>query len=129
MKKEHPERKKTSRRGVGTAFEARAAAYLEKNGCRILQRNYRCRYGEIDLIAWDEERETVVFVEVKYRRNRGSGIPEEAVTSAKQRTISRVAAWYLLNCGASGDVPCRFDVIAIEGDRIRHHRNAFEYVR
>lgn len=111
-------------RSVGTEGEEKARAFLETRGCKILKANYRCPGGEIDLIA--KEGETILFVEVKYRTGEGSGQPEEAVDSRKQRTISRCALHYLARRG-SVDVPCRFDVISIAGEEIRWHRNAFDY--
>lgn len=111
-------------RSLGTAWEARAAQFLEREGCVILERNYRSRRGEIDLIVRDGE--YLVFVEVKYRKTAGSGLPEEAVNYRKQRIISRAAQDYLLKKRLPETTPCRFDVVAICGDRIRHIRNAFD---
>ena len=98
---------------------------LQAAGYEILERNYRCRAGEIDLIAKDHD--FLVFVEVKYRRNGSSGVSLEAVTPAKQRVISRVAQFYLTVKYNSVDVPCRFDVVGIDGDRLQWKKNAFEY--
>jgi putative endonuclease len=114
-------------RKKGTDFESQAASYLEAKGYRVLERNFRCRIGEIDLIALDPDADEVVFAEVKYRADRRAGLPEEAVTYAKARTICRVADYYRMRCGFSGTVSCRFDVIAVEGREIRHYRNAFDY--
>ena len=102
-----------------------AAAYLEERGVTILERNYRCRMGELDLIAKDGE--YLVFVEVKYRCDKESGHAAEAVDSKKQRVISRVAAYYLMSRRSTLDLPCRFDVVAVEDGGIRWYQNAFEY--
>ena len=103
----------------------KAASFLKTQGYQILERNYRCKKGEIDLIA--REGQYLVFVEVKYRSTNESGLPEEAVDLRKQRQISRVAAWYLTEKGLDIYTPCRFDVVAIEGEEIRLYRDAFFY--
>ena len=72
---------------MGTAYEKLAGAYLEQQGYEILEYNYRCRMGEIDIVA--RQGGYLVFVEVKYRADNAAGNPLEAVTSAKQRTISK----------------------------------------
>lgn len=114
-----------NKRAVGSEKEETAAQFLAAQGYRILERNFRCRTGEIDLIAQDGE--YLVFLEVKYRSGNEMGLPEEAVTFQKQRTISRVALYYLTTKRHRTDVPCRFDVVAIAGDKIRLHKNAFSY--
>ena len=101
------------------------AVFLEKNGLKIKEKNFRCRLGEIDLIARD--RKYLVFVEVKYRYSAESGGASAAVDCRKQRIISRTALFYLVRHGYGTDTPCRFDVVAIDGDRIEWIRNAFDY--
>ncbi|MBQ5952257.1 MAG: YraN family protein [Lachnospiraceae bacterium] len=110
-------------RRIGTGYETRAALFLEEAGCRILERNYRCRLGEIDLIA--EQDGVLVFVEVKFREGSGAGDPLEAVGVRKQQTIYRVAQQYLLSHGLSEETPCRFDVIGMTRETVRHIENAF----
>ena len=112
-----------NKRQLGGDKEELAAAFLQEAGYRIMERNFRCRLGEIDLIA--KEGTTLVFVEVKYRANHKAGYPEEAVDQRKQRRIGKVALYYLTTRIRRTDVPCRFDVIAIDGGEIRHHKNAF----
>lgn len=113
-----------NRRAQGTHYEEIAAAYLEAQGMQILERNFRCRSGEIDLIAADGD--CLVFIEVKYRSNDHCGAPEAAVTPGKQRTIRRVAEYFLVRTGCSPDTICRFDVAAIRGDgTVCHYVNAF----
>ncbi len=118
-----------NRRETGARYEALAAAYLEEHGYSILARNFRCRFGEIDLVAQDglAPQQDLVFVEVKYRKNAASGFPEEALTWQKQKTISRVADFYLVRFQVRSGTPCRFDVLSFCGSRIRHIRNAFPY--
>ena len=113
-----------STRRTGTKYEDAAAAYLEGKNYRILQRNFRCRTGEVDLIARDGA--FLVFVEVKYRRTAAHGSPLEAVGAKKQRRIDGAAMFYLSTCGISPDTPIRFDVLGLTGDGVVVHvENAF----
>ncbi|MGN0142404.1 MAG: YraN family protein [Roseburia sp.] len=116
-----------NKRAVGTAYEKAAGEYLKQQGYEILEYNFRCRNGEIDLIARDGA--YLVFVEVKYRHGAGAGSPLEAVNVKKQRTISRTADYYCLTHGYGETTPCRFDVVAVLGEEIRLVRNAFDYRR
>lgn len=113
-----------NKRSVGTEYEKKAAACLEKQGYRILERNYRCRLGEIDIIA--ESEGYLVFIEVKYRRNAETGYGYEAVDLRKQQRIIRAASWYMKQHGISQDKPCRFDVVSFLGEQVTLIRNAFE---
>lgn len=106
---------------------------MESMGYEILQYNYRCRQGEIDIVARDGE--YLVFCEVKFRRDLSSGLPEEAVDIRKQRVISKCALYYITVHGLT-DRPCRFDVVGILGDSegkdtavpsVRLYKNAFDY--
>ena len=106
-------------------YEQLAAEFLEEKGYRILERNFRCRQGEIDIIAAD--REYLVFLEVKYRRNERMGSGAEAVDPAKQRRIIRCAQYYLMKHPGYADIPCRFDVVSIcEEGNVTLYRNAFQ---
>lgn len=116
---------KKSAHEIGCAYERLAGAYLEKCGYQILQYNFRCRSGEVDIIAKDGE--YLVFCEVKYRAGAGSGSPLEAVTPAKQRNISRAAMYYLTREHIT-DCPCRFDVVGIMGKKIKLIKHAFDYM-
>lgn len=97
---------------IGSEGERAAAEFLEARGYRILERNYRTRLGEIDLVA--EEGRTLVFIEVKVRRNDRFGGPAAAITSAKQSRIARLAQQYVVS-RRLGERPCRFDVVLIRG--------------
>ncbi len=113
-----------NKRTVGTANEKKAVLFLQNQGYDILETNYRCRLGEIDIIA--REGRYLVFVEVKYRKDICCGLPEEAVDGRKQRKLAGAAGYYLWQKKLSGDVPCRFDVVGICGRHIRLLRDAFQ---
>lgn len=112
-------------RKIGTEYERKAGAFLEAGGYVIQEYNFRCRMGEIDIIARDGK--CLVFCEVKYRGGPGSGHPAEAVDEKKQRIISKCALYYLDAKGLQG-IECRFDVVSIEGDEITLYKNAFDYI-
>lgn len=99
------------RAALGRRGEDLAAEHLVREGYRLLQRNYRCRLGEIDLVARDGE--AVVFVEVKTRRSKAFGTSAEAVSASKQARLLRLADCYLRDRGL-GNPPCRFDVVAVD---------------
>ena len=103
---------KGSRQGLGRTGERLAAEHLVRSGYCILVRNFRCRYGEIDLIA--EHQLDLVFVEVKTRRGTTHGLPEEAVDSRKQQKILQVATYYLSLQPASSEPSWRVDVVAVQ---------------
>lgn len=113
----------------GEAGESAACAYLEQLGFVILARNYRCRAGELDVVA--REGETTVFVEVKERLTGSHGEGHEAVTGTKRRRIVHAARLFAAANGLS-ETLLRFDVISIARDgpgaapRIRHDRGAFD---
>jgi len=111
-----------SRSAFGRAGEDLAARHLEARGFRILERRFRTRDGEIDLVAADGG--TVVFVEVKARSGAACGRPAEAVDGRKQRRLLRAARVWLHRHGAT-EGPCRFDVVEIlsrPGEKvIAHH--------
>ncbi|MDR3316115.1 MAG: YraN family protein [Coriobacteriales bacterium] len=112
---------------LGQRGEGYACHYLERQGVRILERNWRCKAGEADIIACEDE--DLVFIEVKTRRSAAAGLPEEAVTPEKRKRYEGIALHYL----ATHSLPSsrvRFDVIALsvidEGRAfVRHHRDAF----
>ena len=114
-----------NKRKIGTAYERLAGDYLVKQGYKIIEYNFRCCMGEVDLIAKDGS--YLVFVEVKYRSNQRNGNPFEAVDRRKQQRISKAAAYYCAKHKYSEITPCRFDVIGICGEEYTLIKNAFEY--
>jgi putative endonuclease len=113
-------------RRPGGAGEDLACEHLARRGLRVLARNYRCRAGEIDVVAADGT--TIVFVEVKERRSDSHGTAVEAVTPSKRRRVVRAARHWAACHGAQG-CSFRFDVVSIdwgpEGPRVRHDEGAF----
>ncbi len=106
----------------GEAAEERARRWLERQGMRLVTRNYRCKAGEIDLVM--QEGATLVFVEVRYRSHQGFGSAAESVTPAKQQRLRRAANHYLQRL--SRIPPCRFDIVGIDAaNRIDWIRDAF----
>ncbi len=101
----------TARQGLGRTGERLAADALTSKGYCILERNFRCRHGEIDLVAEDEH--DLIFVEVKARRGVSFGLPEEALTLRKQRKLLEVASYYL-DQHACADRSWRIDVVAVQ---------------
>ena len=116
-----------ARQGLGRTGERLAMEHLSAAGYQIIERNFRCRYGEIDLIA--EEDDELVFVEVKTRRGNAYGLPEDAVTPSKQLRLIQLALYYLdlHNCSERS---WRIDVVAVQMsaagriEEIRIHRHA-----
>ena len=101
-----------STRQAGSQWEKTAESFLYKQGLKLLERNFTSRFGEIDLVM--EDGETVVFVEVKYRKSSRHGTGADAVTFHKQGRISRTASWYLAMNPHRAEQVCRFDVISID---------------
>lgn len=108
---------------LGQGAETRAAAYLETQGLRLVERNWRCRFGEIDLVMRDGA--TLVFVEVRLRSRSDYGGAAASVTPAKQKRLLAAARQYLGTLKALP--PCRFDVVALSGSAPPEWiKNAFE---
>lgn len=121
----------TRRQQVGKAGEEAARSYLEGKGYRIAELNFRCPYGEIDLIAFDRK-DLLVFVEVRTRTGSSFGTPAESITAEKLKRIQKSALYYMKRCYRE-EVACRFDLIAVRMDRksmaplnIRHYRSILE---
>lgn len=112
-----------NKRSLGTEKEELAAAYITEQGAALLSKNFYFRGGELDLVAKDGE--YVCFIEVKYRKNRNYGFPEEAVTVAKQRKMLQGARVFLYQNKYPADTPCRFDVISIYKEEITWIKDAF----
>lgn len=102
---------KAARQGLGRTGERLATEELTRRGYRVLEKNFRCVYGEIDLVA--EDGQDLVFVEVKTRRGSRYGLPEEAITSRKRQKLLQVAAFYL-DLHDSAERSWRIDVVAVQ---------------
>ncbi|MCP4168577.1 MAG: YraN family protein [Chloroflexi bacterium] len=117
-----------SRKGLGQLGEDLAVETLERAGMKVIYRNWRCSSGEIDIVA--REGEVIVLVEVKTRRGRGAGTPEQGVDPAKQAKLCQLAEAYIEISGWEGDV--RIDVVAVEMDsagrllRVSHWQEAVD---
>ena len=110
------------RERIGKEGERAACEYLHKEGYSLIERNWRCPFGEIDIIARDGD--TLAFVEVKRRSRSGYGGAEGALTLHKQRRIVAAARMYLSQ--VESDLPVRFDLVAIEKGRLSLFKSAFE---
>lgn len=112
-------------KGLGKEAEELAVRFLSgSKGYRILERNYRCPFGEVDIIAFDKG--VLAFVEVKGRSSLRYGYPSEAVNSRKRQKILRAASYYLQKKGLEGKVPVRFDVVCL---LFREGKAAFELIK
>lgn len=111
------------RQKKGKHGEARALAYLEREGCALVQKNYRTRFGEIDLIM--QQGNTLVFVEVRYRSKMDFGGAAASITPIKKRRMVSAAEQFLMSY--SSPPPCRFDVIALDGERITWLKNVIQF--
>ncbi len=95
----------------GQIAEDVACKHLQQRGLKLIDRNYRCRVGEIDLIMQDAD--SLVFVEVRYRQNSGFGNGAESVTFNKQNKLIKTAYYYLQQRKINSNINCRFDVVSI----------------
>ena len=114
------------KRKVGNEKEQAAGLFLQMQGYDILEYNFYTKYGEIDIVAKNDE--YLVFVEVKYRSNKRKGLPEEAISYRKMQKITKAAQYYMLRHGLAEDTPCRFDVVVILGQEQRLIKDAFEAI-
>jgi putative endonuclease len=123
----HGHEPRREKKDLGKKGEEKALRFLKKKGYRIIEQNYVCNLGEMDIIA--KEKDTLVFVEVKTRTSMVFGPPQLAVTPFKQRQLSKVALHFLKEKKLE-DVKARFDVVAIllppEREKIELIRNAFD---
>ncbi|SEJ15099.1 YraN family protein [Pseudomonas sp. NFR16] len=103
-----------TRRTAGREAEAYALRHLKQHGLQLITQNWLCRRGELDLVMLDGD--TVVFVEVRYRRHAGWGGALESVDFRKQEKLTLAAQSFLQSESKWADSPCRFDVVAINGD-------------
>ncbi|PLX67523.1 MAG: YraN family protein [Denitrovibrio sp.] len=104
----------------GNKGEKKATDFLKKKGYKLLDKNYRCKYGEIDIIM--EIGDILVFIEVKARSSEKYGLGYESVTTSKQEKLLKTAQTYM---SENGERAARFDVVSIDGDKITHIENAF----
>jgi putative endonuclease len=115
-------------RRTGDAFEERACAHLRRAGLRLVERNFHTRFGEIDLIMRD--RDTLVFVEVRFRRSNSFGDARASVSASKRQRLIRAAEGFLAAHPELAAMPCRFDIVAFDGTgaaaTAHWHRHAFE---
>jgi putative endonuclease len=130
QKESQGDSKQPANKSTGDLGEDIAASFLTKRGYNILERNFRCKGGEVDIVARDPRDKYLVFVEVKARRDLSYGVPQLAVNPFKQRQISKAALTWLSKKRLL-DSNARFDVIAILLDddgrhSIEHIVNAFE---
>lgn len=118
------------KRNTGNKYEDLACEYLLDQGCQILERNFKSKTGEIDIIIKDND--YIVFIEVKYRAGSEYGQALEAVNFTKQKKICRVSDFYRLKNNIDEYSLVRFDVIAIDfngnGAQIQWLQNAFDYI-
>ncbi|MGH1541837.1 MAG: YraN family protein [Arenicella sp.] len=97
----------------GQIAEKLALNFLEKRGLKLVQQNFHCRFGEIDIIMQDQQ--TLVFVEVKFRQSTDYGHPLESITADKLTKLKKTASYYLMKNKLDA-VACRFDVLGLSGD-------------
>ena len=112
----------TGQQRLGQQGEDRALAHLQAQGLQLVERNFLCKMGEIDLIMRHGPR--LVFVEVRRRASRAYGGAAASITPAKQRRLLHAAQFYLLRCQPVP--PCRFDVVAIDGEQLSWIQNVLE---
>lgn len=121
--------RRTSKRKTGDRGEDIACRYLESRGYHILARNYLCRLGELDIIAYSPSERVLSFVEVKTRNTAAFGYPSEFVDKKKQRILKRTAEYYRACSGSLGKLQPRMDVFEVlllgSGTYVRHIKNAF----
>ncbi len=119
-----------NKRRIGDFYENIACRFIKASGAEVIERNFRAKRGEIDIVAKDDDH--LCFIEVKYRNSDRFGAPERAVTINKQRQICKMSKLFLFSRFKSIDLPIRYDVIAISGVQnavtVRWLKNAFEYI-
>jgi putative endonuclease len=127
MDTNHGHGPRTDKKELGKKGEELALRFLKKNGYQIIERNYICKMGEMDIIA--REKDTLVFIEVKTRTSTAFGLPQLAVNASKQRQMSKVALNFLKEKKLE-EAKARFDVVAIllgpQGEEIELIRDAFD---
>lgn len=118
---------KGGRKGLGFFGEGIAERYLKTHGYKILEKNFRTPFGEVDIIAKDGE--AIVFIEVKTRKNLTFGLPQESIDENKKRRLVNIGIYYLKKKGIL-NIPARFDVVSIllssREERVELIKNAFD---
>ncbi len=112
-----------NRKEIGFLNEKKAQQIIQEKGYEILDTNFSCPYGEIDIICRDGD--CIVFIEVRSKKNPNFGLPEETVTPVKQKKIVKTAQYYLSINNVDFE-QVRFDVVSILGNKIKHIKSAFE---
>ena len=115
-----------NKRIVGNEKEELAALYLTKSGYEILDRNYWCRFGELDIVA--REGKYLCFVEVKYRSNCRYGAPDGLISGKKKKKICMTSQFYMKQNKFLLDTPVRYDVVLLVGTKVQLIQNAFYYI-
>ena len=121
-----------NKRKIGDDAEWKCINYLENNKIKILEKNFRCKIGEIDIVGFGDtgfmaEKGYLIFFEVKFRNSNKNDLAECAVNYNKQVIISKVAKYYMMLHNIDNFMPIRFDVLAINENKINWYKNAFEY--
>ncbi len=128
---------RTNKRKLGEEIEAECVFYLQSRGVKILNKNYSCRFGEVDIIGLVKTpdynnpnmlKDTLVFYEVKFKKTGKNDVAEAAVNFRKQLKICRVSDYYRMMNHISEDTQIRFDVIGVNDRNITIYENAFEYI-
>lgn len=112
-----------NKRMIGSVFEDIAVTYLLKHDFQILERNYRCKIGEIDIVA--KKNHILHFIEIKYRKDETYGNAVYSVTKKKQEKIYRIAECYLLEHMIRPNISISFDVLAITGNDVNYIENCY----
>ncbi len=114
---------------IGRIGEDIAASYLERLGYKIIERNFLCKIGELDIVAYDPKFKGIAVVEVKCRNTVKYGLPCEFVNSKKQHILKRTTEYYLMKSNYLQAYPIRMDIIEVlilkSGRYLRHIKNAF----
>jgi len=113
------------KKNYGNTGEDIAEKYLEQNGYHILERNFRCRQGEIDIVA--RESSYLCFIEVKRRKDTSAGHPFESISEKKIQRICKTALYYIKSHFVTETTPVRFDVISIIDEEVSLLRDAFSF--
>lgn len=112
---------------IGQQAEQEALNFLKQQGLKLLDKNYHCRQGEIDLVMQDQQ--TLVFIEVRYRKSAHFGSSAESITNSKQRKIIHTAEHYLYNKVKTAIPVCRFDVVAIYPSANAQNSLQFDWIK